>query len=56
MQPGDVRDTWADSSRLARAVNWRPATPIKTGVRRFAEWYTGFYPPASPPGGEEIPR
>jgi len=48
MQPGDVRDTWADSARLARAVNWRPATPIETGVRRFAEWYTGFYPPGPP--------
>ncbi len=48
MQPGDVPDTWADSSRLARAVNWRPATPIAEGVRRFAGWYTGFYPPAPP--------
>jgi UDP-glucuronate 4-epimerase len=43
LQPGDVPDTWADSSRLARAVNWRPATPVFEGVRRFAEWYLDFY-------------
>jgi len=43
MQPGDVRDTYADSTRLARAVNWRPATPISRGVARFVEWYRGYY-------------
>ena len=42
LQPGDVSDTWADSSRLARAVNWRPAMPIAEGVRRFAEWHAGW--------------
>ncbi|HRO12846.1 NAD-dependent epimerase, partial [Amaricoccus sp.] len=43
MQPGDVRDTYADSTRLARAVNWRPATPISKGVARFVDWYRGYY-------------
>ena len=43
MQPGDVRDTYADSTRLARAVNWRPATPIAQGVARFVDWYRGYY-------------
>jgi UDP-glucuronate 4-epimerase len=43
MQPGDVRDTYADSTRLARAVNWRPATPIATGVARFVDWYRSYY-------------
>ena len=43
MQPGDVRDTWADSNRLARAVNWRPATPIAKGVAHFVDWYRGYY-------------
>ena len=43
MQPGDVRDTYADSTRLARATNWRPATPIATGVARFVDWYRGYY-------------
>ena len=44
LQPGDVPDTWADSSRLDHAVNWHPATPIHEGVRRFADWYQAFYP------------
>ena len=43
MQPGDVRDTYADTTRLARAVNWRPATPIANGVARFVDWYRGYY-------------
>ena len=43
MQPGDVPDTYADSSRLARAVNWCPATPVAQGVARFIAWYRDFY-------------
>jgi UDP-glucuronate 4-epimerase len=43
MQPGDVRDTYADSTRLARAVNWRPATPVARGVARFVDWYRDYY-------------
>ena len=42
-QPGDVPDTFADSSRLARAVNWRPATPIAEGVARFVDWYRSYH-------------
>ena len=33
LQPGDALDTYADSARLARAVNWRPSTPVAVGVR-----------------------
>ena len=42
LQPGDVLDTWADGARLARETNWRPATPVEEGVRRFADWYVGW--------------
>ena len=42
-QPGDVPDTYADSARLARAINWRPATPIAEGVRRFADWFREWH-------------
>jgi len=45
LQPGDVPDTYADSSRLARAVNYRPATPVAEGVRRFVAWYRDYYGP-----------
>ncbi len=42
LQPGDVPDTFADSSRLTRAVDWSPGTPVETGVRRFAEWFATY--------------
>ena len=42
LQPGDVPDTWADSSRLARATGWRPRTSVREGVRRFAEWHLDY--------------
>ncbi len=43
MQPGDVRDTWADVETLRRDVGYRPGTSIGEGVARFAEWYRDFY-------------
>ncbi|WP_424934669.1 NAD-dependent epimerase [Amaricoccus macauensis] len=43
LQPGDVPDTYADSSRLALSANYRPATPVREGVARFIEWYRDFY-------------
>ena len=43
LQPGDVLDTFADSGALARATNWRPATPLAVGVQRFADWRRAFY-------------
>lgn len=39
MQPGDVEDTFADVSALSRDTGYAPATPIETGVERFAAWY-----------------
>lgn len=42
LQPGDALDTYADSDRLARRINWRPATPVAEGVARFAEWYKSY--------------
>jgi UDP-glucuronate 4-epimerase len=42
LQPGDVPDTHADSSRLARAADWQPRTPVREGVRRFADWYRAY--------------
>jgi len=48
LQPGDALDTYADSARLAREVNWRPATPVAVGVRRFADWHRAFYSPEGP--------
>jgi UDP-glucuronate 4-epimerase len=43
MQPGDVPDTYADVSALARDTGYAPTTPVEVGVRRFVEWYREFY-------------
>jgi UDP-glucuronate 4-epimerase len=43
MQPGDVPDTWADVAALARDVGYRPSTGLEEGVKRFVEWYLGYY-------------
>jgi UDP-glucuronate 4-epimerase len=43
LQPGDVPDTCADTTALAQAVGYRPATPVAVGVGRFAEWYLERY-------------
>ena len=43
LQPGDVPNTYADVSELARQVGYRPTTPVKEGVARFVEWYRGYF-------------
>jgi len=43
MQDGDVPATYADVDDLMRDVGFRPATPIKEGIRRFVEWYRAYY-------------
>ena len=43
MQPGDVPVTYADTSALERDFGFKPATPLREGLRKFAEWYKGFY-------------
>ena len=43
MQPGDVPITYADTSALERDLGFKPATPLRQGLRRFAEWYKAFY-------------
>lgn len=43
MQPGDVEKTWADVSGLERDYNYRPNTPIKSGIRKFIAWYKTYY-------------
>ena len=43
MQPGDVPVTYADTTDLERDLGFRPATPLREGLRKFAQWYMGFY-------------
>lgn len=43
MQPGDVPVTYADTSELEKDTGFKPDTPLRTGLRRFAEWYMNNY-------------
>lgn len=43
MQPGDVPVTYADTSALERDFGFKPSTDLRTGLRKFAEWYREFY-------------
>ena len=43
MQAGDVPITFADTSALERDFGFKPSTSLRTGLRRFAEWYKEFY-------------
>ena len=43
MQPGDVPTTYADTSALERDYGFKPSTPLRDGLRAFAEWYYSFY-------------
>jgi UDP-glucuronate 4-epimerase len=43
MQPGDVKETYADISAIQRDVGFAPTTPISVGVPKFIEWYREYH-------------
>ena len=43
MQAGDVPITYADSAALEADYGFTPSIGIRTGLRRFAEWYKEYY-------------
>lgn len=43
MQPGDVYQTYADSSALAAATGFRPQTPLQVGIKKTLEWFKSYY-------------
>ena len=43
MQPGDVPVTFADTAPLEHDFGFKPHTPLREGLRKFAEWYKEFY-------------
>lgn len=43
MQKGDVPTTYADASALERDTGFRPETPLRQGLARFAAWYKAYY-------------
>lgn len=43
MQPGDVPVTYADTAPLEQAFGFKPSTPLRDGLRAFAQWYAKYY-------------
>ena len=43
MQPGDVYQTYADTTSLQNELGFKPNKPIKEGVKETIEWYRSFY-------------
>jgi len=43
MQPGDVKETYADITAIQEDFGFQPATSIDQGVPRFVEWYRRHY-------------
>ena len=43
MQPGDVKETFADIEAIRRDHGFEPKTSIDEGIPRFVEWYRNFY-------------
>ncbi len=43
MQPGDVEVTYADVTDLMNDFDFKPSTPLREGLRKFAEWYKQYY-------------
>jgi UDP-glucuronate 4-epimerase len=43
LQPGDMRETYADVSELEKWVGYRPSIEINEGVKRFVDWYRSYF-------------
>lgn len=43
MQPGDVKETFADTSALEADVGFKASTPIEIGIPKFVEWYKNYH-------------
>ena len=42
MQQGDVHETFADTTALARDFGFTPTTTLRDGLTRFVEWYSKY--------------
>ena len=43
MQPGDVKDSFANIDRSMKMLNFKPKTSIKTGIPNFINWYKEYH-------------
>ena len=43
MQQGDVKSTYADTSKLKEWINYKPNTSLEKGIKNFITWYKSYY-------------
>jgi UDP-glucuronate 4-epimerase len=43
IQQGDVLNTYADTTELAIAINYKPSTSVAEGIRKFVDWYQEYH-------------
>lgn len=43
MQPGDVKDTFADTALLEKYTGYKPSTTLDEGIKKFIDWYKDYY-------------
>lgn len=44
MQPGDVYETFADTTKAKELLDFTATVPIAAGIDSFAHWYQSYYP------------
>ena len=42
LQPGDIKQTLADTKKIKKLTKYKPKTSIKVGVNKFVEWYLSY--------------
>lgn len=43
IKQGDVRATYADTTKIEEIIDFKPRTPIQKGLQNFTDWYVEFY-------------
>jgi len=43
MQPGDVKETYADIDAIRSELGFEPTTEIEVGIPKFVEWYRTYH-------------
>ncbi|MAQ43814.1 MAG: protein CapI [Candidatus Marinimicrobia bacterium] len=42
MQPGDVKESWAEIKKSMKMLNYKPKTDVDVGIEKFIDWYKKY--------------
>ena len=43
MQPGDMKETYADIEEFSNLTGFKPLTSLEDGLKNFIDWYKDYY-------------